>query len=207
MHDRRSPYQLNHRGWLIITSCLTYWYLYFKSNYTYIRVMMCHILDREVWQILIKIRKAWKTNEFPPPWQPLFNSGFSLSLLNFSSEPLISKCFSKENETRCNRGTHLIRGNLHRNRKSQSLRKASVVQLRRTSSIMCVVMSSSPDWSENFPIFHIAYIWLLLSDYWGMTEWFGAHYNQEVSFSSAVKCKIGPNGPKISLLNQRQNYY
>jgi len=30
-----------------------------------------------------------------------------------------------------------------------------VVQLARTSSIIRVVMSSSPDWSENFLIFHI----------------------------------------------------
>jgi len=32
-----------------------------------------------------------------------------------------------------------------------------VVQLVRTSSIMRVVMISSPDWSENFLIFHITY--------------------------------------------------
>jgi len=32
-----------------------------------------------------------------------------------------------------------------------------VVQLERTSAIMRVVMSSSPDWSENFLIFHITY--------------------------------------------------
>jgi len=25
-----------------------------------------------------------------------------------------------------------------------------------------------------------------------MAKWFGAHYNQEVRFSSAVKCKKGP---------------
>jgi len=34
---------------------------------------------------------------------------------------------------------------------------ASVVQLVRTSSIMRVVTSSSPDWSENFIIFHVTY--------------------------------------------------
>jgi len=39
-----------------------------------------------------------------------------------------------------------------------------------------------------------------------MAEWFGAHYNQEVHFSAAVKWT---KGPKVltSLLNQRQNYY
>jgi len=30
-----------------------------------------------------------------------------------------------------------------------------------------------------------------LSDYRGMAKWFGTHYNQEVRFSSAVKCKKG----------------
>jgi len=60
----------------------------------------------------------------------------------------------------------------------------SVVYLVRTSSIMC----------ENF-----TYIWLLLSDY-------RAHNNQEVRFSSAVKCKKGPR-VLTSLLNQRQIYY
>jgi len=40
-------------------------------------------------------------------------------------------------------------------------------------------MSSSPDWSENFLIFHITYD-SLLSDYRGMAKWLGAHYNQEV---------------------------
>jgi len=38
-----------------------------------------------------------------------------------------------------------------------SLWPASVVQLVRTSSTMRVVMSSTPDWSENFLIFHITY--------------------------------------------------
>jgi len=47
---------------------------------------------------------------------------------------------------------------------------ASVFQLVKTSSIMRVVMSSSPDQSENFLIFHISY--LLLSDYRGMAKWF-----------------------------------
>jgi len=63
---------------------------------------------------------------------------------------------------------------------------ASVVQLGRISSIMRVVLSSSPDWSKNFLNFHITY------DCRGMDKWFGAHYNQEVRFSSADKCKKGP---------------
>jgi len=41
---------------------------------------------------------------------------------------------------------------------------------------------------SNFP----HHLWLLLSDYRGMVKWFGAHYNQEVRFSSAVKCKKRP---------------
>jgi len=49
-------------------------------------------------------------------------------------------------------------------------------------------MSSSPDWCETFLIFHIIYD--LLSDY--KAKWFEAHYNQEVHFNSAVKCKKGP---------------
>jgi len=39
-----------------------------------------------------------------------------------------------------------------------------------------------------------------------MGKWFGAHYNQEVCFSSAVKCKKGPQ-ILTSLLNKRRNYY
>jgi len=39
-----------------------------------------------------------------------------------------------------------------------------------------------------------------------MAKWFGAHYNQEVRFSSAVKCKKGSQ-VLTSLLNQRRNYY
>jgi|GEM_PF-4579994 len=39
-----------------------------------------------------------------------------------------------------------------------------------------------------------------------MAKWFGAHYNQEFRFSSAVKCKKGPQ-VLTSLLNQRRNYY
>jgi len=39
-----------------------------------------------------------------------------------------------------------------------------------------------------------------------MTKWFGAHYNQEVRFSSAAKCKKGTQ-VLTSLLNQRRNYY
>jgi len=46
---------------------------------------------------------------------------------------------------------------------------ASVVQLVRSSSIVRVVTSSSPDWSEfffNFPY----HLWLSLSDYRGMAK-------------------------------------
>jgi len=38
---------------------------------------------------------------------------------------------------------------------------------------------------SNFP----HHLWLLLTDYRGIAEWFGVHYNQEVLFSSVVKCK------------------
>jgi len=64
---------------------------------------------------------------------------------------------------------------------------------------MRVVMSLSPDWSENFLIFHIT----LLSNY-ARAKWFEAHYNQELRFSSAVKWKEGPQ-VLTSLLNQRRN--
>jgi len=80
---------------------------------------------------------------------------------------------------------------------------ASVVQLVRTSSIMRVVMSSSPKWKFSYFPQHL---WLLLSDYRGMAKWFGAHYNPEVLFCSAVKCKKGPQ-VLTSPLNQRRNYY
>jgi len=80
---------------------------------------------------------------------------------------------------------------------------ASVDQLVRTSSIMCVVMSSSSEWSEKFLIYRITYDFRC--DYRRMAKWFGAHYNQEVRFSSAVKCKKGPQ-VLTSLLNQRRNY-
>jgi len=50
------------------------------------------------------------------------------------------------------------------------------------------------------------HLWPLLSDYRGMTNWFGGHYNQEVRFSSSVKCKKGPQ-VLASLLNQRRNYF
>jgi len=39
-----------------------------------------------------------------------------------------------------------------------------------------------------------------------MAKWLGAHYNQEVRFSSADICKKGPQ-VLTSLLNQRQNNY
>jgi len=38
-----------------------------------------------------------------------------------------------------------------------------------------------------------------------MAQWFGAHYNQEVSFSSAVMLKKGPH-VLTSLANQRRNF-
>jgi len=39
-----------------------------------------------------------------------------------------------------------------------------------------------------------------------MAKWFEAHYNLEVRFSSAVKCKKGLQ-VLTSLSNQRRNYY
>jgi len=39
-----------------------------------------------------------------------------------------------------------------------------------------------------------------------MAKWFGAHYNQEVHLSSAVKCMKGPQ-VLTSLHNQRRNCY
>jgi len=39
-----------------------------------------------------------------------------------------------------------------------------------------------------------------------MVKWFGAQYNQEVRFSSAVKCKKEPQ-VLTSLLNQRLSDY
>jgi len=55
---------------------------------------------------------------------------------------------------------------------------------------MRVVMSLS-GLQRNFSNFPRR-LWLLLSDYRGLAKWFGAHYNQEVRFSSAVKCVKGP---------------
>jgi len=55
---------------------------------------------------------------------------------------------------------------------------------------------------SNFP----HHLLLLLSNYRGMAKCFRAHYNQEVRFSSAVKCKTGPQ-VLTPLLNQRRNYY
>jgi len=67
---------------------------------------------------------------------------------------------------------------------------------------MRVVMSSIPDWSGNFLIFHITYD-SLLSDYKGMAKWFRAQYNQEVRFSSAVKCKKGPRSGLRCLIKDK----
>jgi len=36
-----------------------------------------------------------------------------------------------------------------------------------------------------------------------MASWFGAHYNQEVGFSSAVKCK---KGPFLHLTDEQANW-
>jgi len=52
---------------------------------------------------------------------------------------------------------------------------------------------------SNFP----HHLWLLLSDYRGMAKCFGAHYNQEVRFISAVKCKKGPQVPTSLLINEK----
>jgi len=41
----------------------------------------------------------------------------------------------------------------------------------------------------------VAFIYLFI--YRGMAKWFGAHYNQEVRFSSVVKCKKGPHVPSL----------
>jgi len=82
---------------------------------------------------------------------------------------------------------------------------ASEIQLVRTSSIMRVGMSWNPNWSKNISNFP-NHLRILLSDYSGMAKWFGTHYNQEVRFSSAVKCKKG-SLVLTSLLNKRRNYY
>jgi len=67
---------------------------------------------------------------------------------------------------------------------------ASVVQLVRILAIMRVVVFESQMICifSNFP----HQLGLLLRDFRGIVKWFGAHYNQEVSFSTAVKCKTGP---------------
>jgi len=71
------------------------------------------------------------------------------------------------------------------NRRYNVIKPASVVQLVRTSSIMRVVMSSSPDCSENFQIFTPPLTLVVNIE---VCKWFGAHY-QEVRFISAVQCK------------------
>jgi len=52
-------------------------------------------------------------------------------------------------------------------------------------------MSSSPDWSENFLVLHITcdYCWVIMEV--GLSGLVRAQYNQEVRFSSGVKCKKG----------------
>jgi len=47
----------------------------------------------------------------------------------------------------------------------------------------------------------------LLSDYRGIAKWFGAHYNQGVGFSSAVKCKKGPQVLTALLLERSKMPY
>jgi len=60
---------------------------------------------------------------------------------------------------------------------------------------------SRPKWKfSNFP----HHLWLVFSDYRGVAKWFEAHFNQEVRFSSAFKCKKVPQ-VLTSLLNQRRN--
>jgi len=47
---------------------------------------------------------------------------------------------------------------------------------------------------------------IALGPHLSMAKWIGAHYNQEVRFSSAVMCVEGPQ-VLTSLLNQRRNHY
>jgi len=68
---------------------------------------------------------------------------------------------------------------------------------------MNVVVSSTPNSSEKCLIFHNTYDHV----YRDMAKkWCRAYYNQEVRFTSAVKCKTGPQ-VLILLLDQRRNYY
>jgi len=55
----------------------------------------------------------------------------------------------------------------------------------RALSFMRVVMSSSPSELKIFYFPH--HLSLFQDDYRGIAKWFGAHYNQEVRFSSVVK--------------------
>jgi len=109
--------------------------------------------------------------------------------------------FSKETQGNCWNSTQFEKyvNSHHRDNQLDYFVPASVVQLVRTS-IMRVVMSSIPYWSEKLLIY------LLLSVNTGLAKWFGSHNNKEVRLSSAVKCKKGPQFI-TSLLNQRRNYY
>jgi len=80
---------------------------------------------------------------------------------------------------------------------------ASVVQLVRTLSIMRVVMSSSPDWSENFP----HHLCLMVCDYRGMAKWFGAHYIIRRSLRSAWVQQLSVRKVLTPLLSQGRNFY
>jgi len=61
--------------------------------------------------------------------------------------------------------------------------------------------------NTSFPLKNMfpQHLWLLLSDFRGRAKWFGAHYNHKARFSSAVKCKKGPQ-VLTSLPHQRRNY-
>jgi len=66
---------------------------------------------------------------------------------------------------------------------------------------MRMVMSSSPDWSENFLIFHITY-----DSYYVIIEMWLSGSEPTIIRRSAVKCMKGPHALN-SLINQRQNHY
>jgi len=54
---------------------------------------------------------------------------------------------------------------------------------------------------NHFIIYHITYDYLL-HDYRGMAKWFGAHYNSEVRFSSAVGTDNGFHYPIAEFYNK-----
>jgi len=74
-----------------------------------------------------------------------------------------------------------------------------------TSSIIGVVMSSRPDWSEKFLIFHITYdSCYVIIEVWPSSS---EPTNQEVRFSSVVKCKKGPQVLTLLLKDEIIHYY